>query len=133
MEEFIQEFKIESGSIIENLQGILFSYAESTSKSQIAEELFRGIHTLKGTSKMFGFESIEVVTHKLEDILDDCRTNEKVLAPELIDLCISVLDYCNAVLNDKNVNGKQEEILNAINAFVNKDLNPVAVTSYGLY
>jgi two-component system, chemotaxis family, sensor kinase CheA len=119
MEEFIQEFKAESGAIIETLQGLLMSYDESTSKAQIAEELFRGIHTLKGTSKMFGFEKIEEITHQLENILDDCRSKEKSIPTSLIDLCIHILDYCDQVLNGKGEKETHDRLLQAVNNYLN--------------
>src|SRR4051812_22652124 len=99
MEEFIGEFKAESGTIIETLQGLLIAYEESTSKEQVAEELFRGIHTLKGTSKMFGFDRIESATHQLENILDEHRSNSKPFSQELINLNLTVLDFCLLTLN----------------------------------
>jgi two-component system chemotaxis sensor kinase CheA len=118
MEEFIQEFKIESGSIIETLQGLLMSYDESTSKTQIAEELFRGIHTLKGTSKMFGFGQIESITHQMENILDESRSSGEKLSPALIELCIHVLDYCHQVLQGKGEQATHDRLLNEISQYL---------------
>jgi two-component system, chemotaxis family, sensor kinase CheA len=129
MDEFIEEFKLEAGAIIENLQALLLSYDDSTSKSQLAEELFRGIHTLKGTSKMFSFDAIEEITHQLENILDDCRTNSKILTPELTDLCLKVLDHCGLILNNTSSNETHYQLLAAISTYLRtKDTNAIETT-----
>jgi two-component system chemotaxis sensor kinase CheA len=133
MEEFIQEFKVESGSIIESLQGLLMSYEESTSRAQIAEELFRGIHTLKGTSKMFGFDEIAIITHQLEDILDECRSEKAILSPELVNLCIHTLDHCELVLKGKSEKGTQARLLNEIDEFVKRSNSIIAHAPRELY
>jgi two-component system chemotaxis sensor kinase CheA len=117
MEEFIAEFIAESTTIIETLQGLLMAYEESSSKDQVAEELFRGIHTLKGTSKMFGFDAIEKATHQLEDILDEHRKKPKTYTADFIDLNLRVLDYCLQVLNSKDSIKDLELVLDSISKY----------------
>jgi two-component system, chemotaxis family, sensor kinase CheA len=133
MEEFIQEFKIESGSIIETVQGLLMSYEESTSKSQMLEELFRGIHTLKGTSKMFGFDQIEEITHQLENILDECRSNNTPLTPALTDLCIRVLDHCALLLKGAGNRATHGELLMAVSEYLIQSKKVVSGSACDLY
>jgi two-component system chemotaxis sensor kinase CheA len=133
MEEFIQEFKIESGSIIETLQGLLMSYDESTSKVQIAEELFRGIHTLKGTSKMFGFGQIESITHQMENILDESRSSGEKLSVDLVELCIHVLDYCQRVLLGNDDQTTHSRLLNEISQYIGNANSDSAVSAFELY
>jgi two-component system chemotaxis sensor kinase CheA len=117
MEEFIGEFIAESINIIETLQGLLMSYEETTSKDKVAEELFRGIHTLKGTSKMFGFDSIESATHQLENILDEHRKSSEAFTPEFVELNLAVLDYCIQALNRKASDKDLNTILNRISDY----------------
>lgn len=133
MEEFIQEFKVESGSIIETLQGLLMSYNDSTSKAQIAEELFRGIHTLKGTSRMFGFTQIEEITHRLEDILDESRANGKTLSTDLIELCILVMDHCSQVLNGDGKTETHDRLLAQVSQIVTSSAAKQDIRKQELY
>lgn len=133
MEEFIGEFKIESTSIIETLQGLLLSYEGSTSKTHAAEELFRGIHTLKGTSKMFGFDSIEQVTHQIENILDDCRSNGEIFTTELTALIMRILDYCALVLEGNDAEETRHSLLDEIAAYQNKSQTEAAAKVFELY
>ena len=58
MEEFIQEYKEEAASIIERIQHSLLAVNLDAENQELVEEIYRGVHTLKGSSRMFGFEQI---------------------------------------------------------------------------
>jgi two-component system chemotaxis sensor kinase CheA len=132
MEEFIGEFKAESGAIIDTLQGLLLSYAESSSKSQAAEELFRGIHTLKGTSKMFGFDDIETATHQLENILDGHRKENTPFSPELVEIILRTLDFCLNALEHKGNADVLKTVIEKINGYA-PATNKVAIGASAIY
>lgn len=117
MEEFIEDFKVESASILETLQGLLLAYEDSTSKTTLAEEIFRGVHTLKGTSRMFGFDPIEKVTHQLENLLDEYRVSTQPFPQSFIRLNQKVFDFCLVALERRETANDVTMLLHEINTF----------------
>jgi two-component system chemotaxis sensor kinase CheA len=83
------EFFSEAQELVESLGRDLVGLDEGLRKGQVDAELvnevFRGVHTLKGLSGLFGATRVAGLSHQLEDALDDLRLGR-------IDLTTSVLD-----------------------------------------
>jgi two-component system, chemotaxis family, sensor kinase CheA len=111
MEEFIQEFKIEASGIIQKLQESLLALEEDKNNKVLIEEIFRGVHTLKGSSRMFGFDKIEQITHELENTYDLIREGQLKTSAAVIELSLEVVDTCEEILNDKFDKARYERLL----------------------
>ena len=73
---FRDEFLAEAHEIVEALARDLLILDHDDShgdEAALINELFRGVHTLKGMAGMFGFAKAGQIAHKLEDMLDDLR------------------------------------------------------------
>jgi two-component system, chemotaxis family, sensor kinase CheA len=110
MEQFIQEFKVEASGIIQNLQEVLLSLEQDKNSKVLIEEIFRGVHTLKGSSRMFGFDKIETVTHQLENTYDLIRSGQMKTTAAVIELSLEVVDACSEILNG-NLTKERYELL----------------------
>jgi two-component system chemotaxis sensor kinase CheA len=111
MEEFIQEFKIEAAGIIQKLQESLLSLEQDKNNKLLIEEIFRGVHTLKGSSRMFGFDKIEQITHNLENTYDLIRNGEVKTSSAVIELSLEVVDMCSEILNDSFNKERYEKLM----------------------
>jgi len=100
MEDFIQEFITESKGILQHLQESLMLLEEDRGNESLIEEIFRGLHTLKGSARMFGFEKIEGITHELENTYDQVREGDLTVSRALIDLSLKVVDMVGDILDD---------------------------------
>ena len=49
------------------------SHAQGAGNPEPLNDLFRGVHTLKGLAGMFGLEHMARLSHLLEDLLEDMR------------------------------------------------------------
>jgi two-component system, chemotaxis family, sensor kinase CheA len=110
MDQFIQEFKVEASGIIEKLQELLLSLEQDKSNKVLIEEIFRAVHTLKGSSRMFSFEKIGHITHHLENTYDLIREGQIKASSAVIELSLEVVDVCSEILND-NLDLKRYETL----------------------
>ncbi|WP_346047232.1 Hpt domain-containing protein, partial [Paraclostridium tenue] len=67
----LNEFYVhENMQLLEQLEEILLggqSEAGNLGKEEI-EEIFRTMHTIKGSSAMMGYDSITKLTHSIEDV-----------------------------------------------------------------
>lgn len=111
MEEFIQEFKAEAGGIIQRLQEQLLLLESDRKNKLVVEEIFRGIHTLKGSSRMFGFDMIEKITHDLENTFDLIRNDKLNVSPQVIGLSLEVVDVCQGILEGRADEAAYKQLL----------------------
>jgi len=97
MEEIIVDFLQETGEILENLDQDLVTLEETPYDTDLLNKIFRGIHTVKGTSGFLGFEKMTEVAHKTEDILNKLRKEEIKLTPILMDVILEGVDAVKAI------------------------------------
>ena len=60
---------------------------------EVISSIYREMHTLKGSSQLFGFLKIGSIAHIMETSLDPVRKEKVKLAPELIDSIYIGLDF----------------------------------------
>lgn len=97
MENFRQQFLFETVNTLKNLLNDLQS-AETISNSQ-KREIFRTLHTVKGTAQTFGFKSSSRLAHQLESLLSLPESfsdiNQRSVLYEGIELLIESLEQKN--------------------------------------
>lgn len=106
MEEFINEFKAEASGIVSNVQQFLLTLESDRKNRSLVDEVFRGVHSLKGASRMFGFEKIEILTHELENSFDEVRDGKLEISTGLINIGLEVMDAVTKVL-DKTLSDEE--------------------------
>lgn len=82
MHELRQQFKTSS---VENLELLRQKITETKNFSDnFLQEIFRQIHTVKGTAQTFGFENSSRIAHKLEDVLSAVKNGQSILSKKLL-------------------------------------------------
>ncbi len=82
----------ESGEIIEKLDGDIVDFERDPSNKEILNELFRGVHTLKGNANAFGFSRLGGFVHHFEDLLDHFRQSDAHLPDGAVDTLLNGVD-----------------------------------------
>ena len=99
-----EEFLAESQELIESLSRDLLLLDAGIKQGQRSPEtindLFRGVHTLKGLSGMFGFERLGRMSHVLEDLLEDLRLGRVELTQQVLDVLFEGVDSFQRLLGD---------------------------------
>ncbi|GHV06734.1 chemotaxis protein CheA [Campylobacterota bacterium] len=101
-------FLEEANEIIEKLDIEILNFEESPTDKSILNELFRGVHTLKGSANSFGFTRLGKFVHKFEDVLDYYRSSDDEITRETIDLFLESVDMVKAVMGYET-NGTEGE------------------------
>ena len=97
----------------ENLQGLndAILKLESDPNSQDAiNEIFRLMHTLKGSSATMGFSKMSKVCHALESLLDKVRSGKMKVTEDLIDLLFSGIDMLNETVENIENGGDDSDL-----------------------
>lgn len=101
MEDLINEFRSEAAGIVEDVEHKLI-LSESQGNQALLDDIFRGVHTLKGSSRMFGFVEIEKITHELENTFDDIRKGKRKLDKGITNIGLRVMDMVKAILEGRH-------------------------------
>jgi len=98
------EFLAEAQEIIEALsRDLLFldqAQKEGNVQPDLINEVFRGVHTLKGIAGMFGFQTLSAMAHTLEDLLDDLRLGRVALSQEVLDVLFEGVEGFQRLLGE---------------------------------
>jgi two-component system chemotaxis sensor kinase CheA len=96
-----ETFFLESNEILSALEELLIELDNNPENKELLHDIFRKVHTLKGSSGMLEeFYSIEALAHAQEDLLDPLREGEFRLSRDMIDLFFQTLDLFKKLLND---------------------------------
>ena len=129
-DSMLEMYLFESTTLLEQLEDILIdSEKEENLSAESVNEIFRIMHTIKGSSAMMEFDSISHVSHKLEDLFYFVRDKgmDDDYSRELFDLVLRVSDFLKQEV-DKIRNSQQlsqgnplliEEILDLLNRMQN--------------
>lgn len=97
-EEIREIFVEEATEIIEKLDIDIINFEENPDDKDLLNELFRGVHTLKGSANSFGFSRLGEFVHHFEDVLDHYRNTADRVNDESIDLFLSAVDIIKDVM-----------------------------------
>ena len=117
------EFFSEAQELVDGLGRDLLALDQGLKKNQFDPELindvFRGVHTLKGLSGLFGATRMSGLSHQLEDALDDLRLGRVELTGAVLDLLFQAVSlYTRLLVAEKGETGEPaqevEELLVAL-------------------
>ncbi|MFK8080156.1 MAG: chemotaxis protein CheW [Granulosicoccus sp.] len=123
MVDILQEFLSESREGLDQLDLDFIALEQDPSDSATLANVFRTIHTVKGTSGFLGFATLEKVTHMGENLLDKLRNkdfeldeNKASLLLEMVDVVREQLDMIAATGGD---GGDYQSLIDRLEAQVN--------------
>lgn len=133
MESMLDMYLFETNSLLEQLDEILLGAEKAgTFTTDDVNEIFRIMHTIKGSSAMMDFSSLMTIAHRIEDLFFFIRESsveslDENSRQELFNLMFRSTDYLRAdvakVENNEPLNTNIDSIIEEINTFVDKISN----------
>ena len=113
MEAMLDMYFYETNSLLEQLDEILLRTEQANAfESDDIKEIFRIMHTIKGSSAMMGFDNLSVLAHKAEDMFFVIRENPDIITDVsfVYDLVFQVSDSYKAQIEaiQNHVGGEYE-------------------------
>ncbi len=93
----------EATELINGLENSLLVLENDSRDKSAIEGVFRVMHTLKGSSNMFGYDHIGHLTHDLENIYDKVRKNQVALSKEIYDVTYRSIDHIRQLIEDREL------------------------------
>lgn len=126
--QYLEIFIDESAEHLQNLSdGIMALEGEPDNKDTI-NELFRAAHSLKGMAGTMGFKRMQHLTHDMENVFQEVRSDKISVDSAMIDLLFKCLDAIEGYL--ENVKASSDEGTED-NEIIIKELNDFIAVANG--
>jgi two-component system chemotaxis sensor kinase CheA len=93
----VETFRQEAQELLEQIEQGLLDLAHRPGDRDLVDAVFRGLHTLKGSGAMFGFDALAAFTHHCETAFDRVRKGEVAATPELVAVVLAAQDHMRAL------------------------------------
>jgi two-component system chemotaxis sensor kinase CheA len=127
----IETFRQEAQELLEQVEQGLLDLARRPGDRALIDTIFRGLHTLKGSGAMFGFDALAAFTHHCETAFDRVRKGEVPASPSLVSAVLAAQDHMRALAEGGPVvDGAGEALLADLQAAIDGgEAAPVAATA----
>lgn len=112
MDELTREFLIESQEGLDRMERCLTELEEQPGEMSLLAEIFRAVHTIKGTTGFLGFKRLEKLAHAGENLLGLLREGELAAIPPVITGLLELLDGLRGILkriDEENTEGEEDD------------------------
>lgn len=124
-EGMLDIYLYENGQLLEQLQEIVLEQKDADCFDEDSiNEIFRTMHTIKGSSGIMMFDNITAVAHKLEDIFYFLRESHPEHVPhlKLVEHVLEVADFISGemdkIRDGSSADGDPAEMLKELNSFL---------------
>jgi two-component system chemotaxis sensor kinase CheA len=107
----IETFRQEAQDLLEEIEQGLLDLAHRPGDRDLVDAVFRGLHTLKGSGAMFGFDALAAFTHHCETAFDRVRKGEVAATPELVGAVLAAQDHMRALAEGRPASDATGEAL----------------------
>src|ERR1700742_1912862 len=108
MDDLLTEFLTETGESLATLDVELVKL-EQNPAPQILSNIFRLVHTIKGTCGFLGLPRLEAVAHAGENVLGKFRDGELSVTPNAVTVILKCIDHIRILLAELEAAGKEPE------------------------
>ncbi|HWY64950.1 MAG TPA: hybrid sensor histidine kinase/response regulator [Rhizomicrobium sp.] len=134
MDDLLQEFLSETTESLAVLDVELVRFERESSDATILSNIFRLMHTIKGTCGFLGLPRLGAVAHAGENILGKFRDGELDVTPRAVTLILKAIDQIRALLTEMESTGVEPEgsdadLIDEINAMASAGAAPAPVLS----
>jgi two-component system, chemotaxis family, sensor kinase CheA len=95
----IAAFRVEAGDLLDQVEQGLLDLTHRLDDRDLIDAVFRGLHTLKGSGAMFGFDALASFTHHCETAFDRVRKGLAPATQGLVAVILSAKDHMRALVD----------------------------------
>jgi two-component system chemotaxis sensor kinase CheA len=108
-DDIVREFLVESYENLDRLDQALVALETRPTDSALLADIFRTIHTLKGTAGFLGFGKLEAISHVGENLLSALRDQKLTLTPGITSTLLRMVDAVRALLGSIEAAGAEDD------------------------
>src|SRR5215218_4762865 len=107
MDELLREFLTETNESIDVVNAELVRFEQDPNNAKILGNIFRLVHTIKGTCGFLNLPRLEALTHAAEALMGKFRDGLPVTS-EAVTLILSTIDRIKVLLNELERNEAEQ-------------------------
>lgn len=100
MDDLIVDFLAETNESLEELDRDLVTFEQNPNDKGLLGNIFRLVHTIKGTCGFLNLPRLEKVTHHAENVLERFRDGDLEVTPEYVTLIFESIDQIKYIVNE---------------------------------
>ena len=109
MDDLLSEFLAETAESLEVLDAELVKLEQDPNDPELLQNIFRLLHTIKGTCGFLGLPRLEAVAHAGENILGKFRDQALEVTPTAVTLILAALDRIKSLLDSLANSGAEPD------------------------
>lgn len=126
--QYLEIFIDETNEHLQNLSDCIMTLEKEPDNKDTINEVFRAAHSLKGMAGTMGFKRMQHLTHDMEDVFQEVRSDKIRVNSKMIDILFECLDALDKYL--ENVKETSDEGTEDNEAII-KELNDFIAQSEG--
>lgn len=99
MDDLLNEFLTETTESIDVVDVELVKLEQDPNNKDVLDNIFRLVHTIKGTCGFLGLPRLEAVAHSSENVLGKFRDGDLYVTPEAVTVVLESLDRIKEILS----------------------------------
>ncbi|WP_434619125.1 chemotaxis protein CheA [Tabrizicola sp. M-4] len=108
-------FREEVRDLLESLERGLLDLKSRPDDMGLINQVFRDLHTVKGSGAMFGFTELSAFIHEFETVFDKVRAGVLPVGPELLRLALAAKDEIPGLVEgEPDPEGRRKDILSGL-------------------
>lgn len=116
----IAAFRVEAGEVLDQVEQGLLDLGHDLGNTDLVNAVFRGLHTLKGSGAMFGFDALAGFTHHCETAFDRVRKGQVPATAGLVAVILSAQDHMRALVDGDAPKAEGDAILTRLQAAIDE-------------
>jgi two-component system chemotaxis sensor kinase CheA len=131
MDDLLREFLTETNEGLGVLDVELVKLEQNPNDPDLLSNIFRLMHTIKGTCGFLGLPRLEAVAHSGENVLGRVRDGDLEVTPDVVSIILECLDRIRMILEtleatESEPAGDDAELIQRLDAYLNEEASAAA-------
>ncbi len=119
MDDMTAIFREEVRDLLESLERGLLDLKSRPDDMGLVNQVFRDLHTVKGSGAMFGFTELSAFIHEFETVFDKVRSGHLAVGPDLLRLALAAKDEIPGLVEgEADPEGRRVAILSGLHGLL---------------
>ena len=133
MDDLLREFLTETGESLDTVDNQLVRFEQEPNNAKILDNIFRLVHTIKGTCGFLGLPRLEALAHAGETLMGKFRDGMPVTA-DAVTLILSSIDRIKEILagleaTEAEPEGNDRDLIDQLHAMVERGMAAMAAAA----
>ena len=133
MDDLLREFLTETSESLDTVDNQLVRFEQEPNNARILDNIFRLVHTIKGTCGFLGLPRLEALAHAAETLMGKFRDGMPVTG-QAVTLILTTIDRIKDILGqleatEAEPDGSDQDLIDDLQAMVERGMESMAASS----